>query len=58
LLDNDKLVKDSSSFVHNATLIWKEIFEDESNWPSVVYMSVSLNSVGILAFVDLTVCSS
>ena len=54
LLDNDRLVKDSSSFVHNATLLWKEIFEDESRWPSVVYMSVSGICVGIARFRVLT----
>lgn len=41
---NDRLVKDSSSFVHNATLLWKELFEDESRWPSVVYMSTAYSS--------------
>ncbi|KAL3807583.1 hypothetical protein ACHAXA_000385 [Cyclostephanos tholiformis] len=35
---NDKLVKKAgSSFIMNATKVWEEIFQEESNWPSVIY---------------------
>ena len=41
---NDRLIKDpGTSFIHNATIVWEEIFaQDASEWPSVIFMVTGL----------------
>ncbi|KAL7543405.1 hypothetical protein ACHAWF_007380 [Thalassiosira exigua] len=44
---NEKMVKQpGSSFIHNATLVWGEVFErDPSEWPDVVVMVAGVGAV-------------
>lgn len=41
---NERIIKDpGTSFIHNATLLWEEIFNrDKSEWPDVIYMVTGL----------------
>lgn len=43
---NEKLVKEpGSSFIHNASAVWQEIFtQDASEWPNVIFMVTGLGA--------------
>ena len=46
---NDKIIKNpGTSFIHNATEIWNELFHEKSevDWPDVIYMVTALGSGG------------